>query len=122
MLNSVTIHGRMVRDPDLRTTQSGKSVCAFCVANDTGYGERKTAHFLDCVAWEKTAELLCSYFAKGQEVLLRGQLQTREYEDREGKKRKATEIVVREVDFCGPGPGKRQEEQENYEIDDDLPF
>lgn len=131
MINVVTLHGRLTRDPELRTTNSGKSVCGFTIANDTGFGDRKSTHFIDCVAWEKTAEFLCNYFGKGQEVLVQGSLQTREYADKQGGKRKAAEVVVREVDFCGPkgqggSGGSEPQAQEGamqfYDSDEDLPF
>lgn len=131
MLNHVTLHGRLVRDPELRTTNSGKSVCSFTLANDTGFGDRKASHFIDCVAWEKTAEFLCSYFAKGQEVLVSGSLQAREYTGKQGGRRKAVEVVVREADFCGPkgqgatgstAPKAQAEPPQFYDSDEDLPF
>lgn len=101
MINLAMIHGRITADPELRRIQSGKAVCGFCVAVDTGYGEKKQAQFIDCVAWEKTAEFLCKYFTKGQEIAVTGQLQTRTWEDKRGGKHKATELLARELDFCG---------------------
>lgn len=131
MINVVTLHGRLVRDPELRTTNSGKSVCGFTIANETGFGDRKNTHYIDCVAWERTAEFLCNYFAKGQEILVSGSLQTREYTDKQGGKRKAVEVVVREADFCGPkgqgstgstSPKPQEESMQFYDSDEDLPF
>ena len=104
MLNVVAIIGRMVKDPELKSTNSGKSVCSFRIANDSGYkdasGQSQT-NWLDVTAWGKTAEFVCKYFPKGALIAIDGRLQTRQYQDKNGKNRTAVEIVVQNVSFCG---------------------
>lgn len=138
-MNKVIISGRTTADIELKATQTGKSVATFTVAVDTGYGENKQTAFLDVIAWEKMAELVSQYVHKGNKVLICGRLQTRTWEDKDGKKRKATEIVANEIEFIeakkdGAAPaaeprGKEEakpnwkEEAEKYiENDEDLPF
>lgn len=104
MLNVVAIIGRMVKDPELKTTNSGKSVCSFRIANDFGYkdasGQSQT-NWLDVTAWGKTAEFVCKYFPKGSPIAIDGRLQTRSYQDKNGQNRTAVEIVANNVNFCG---------------------
>lgn len=105
MLNVAVIMGRLVAAPELRTTPSGISVCSFRVAVDRSYssrdgGERQT-DFIDVVAWRNTAEFVCKYFQKGQMIAVNGRIQTRNYEDKQGNKRTAVEIVADNVNFCG---------------------
>lgn len=104
MLNVVAIIGRMVKDPELKTTNSGKSVCSFRIANDSGYkdasGQSQT-NWLDVTAWGRTAEFVCKYFPKGALIAIDGRLQTRQYQDKNGQNRTATEIVAQNVNFCG---------------------
>lgn len=105
MLNVAVIMGRLVATPELRTTPSGVSVCSFRVAVDRSYssrdgGERQT-DFIDVVAWRNTAEFVCRYFQKGQMIAVNGRIQTRNYEDKQGNKRTAVEIVADNVNFCG---------------------
>ena len=95
--------GRLVADVELRSTNSGKSVCAFTVAINRR-GKDAGTDWVDCVAWEKTAEFISKHFNKGQQIAITGRLQTRSYEDKNGGKRKAVEVVVEEVDFCGSKP------------------
>ncbi|MCR5149755.1 MAG: single-stranded DNA-binding protein [Clostridiales bacterium] len=105
MLNVVAIVGRLVADPEQRTTGSGVSVTSFTVAVDRSFvraGEERQADFIDVVAWRQTADFVCRYFRKGSWIAVNGSLQTRNYEDKNGNKRKATEIVADNVSFCGP--------------------
>lgn len=104
MLNSVILMGRLVADPELRTTTTGKSVATFRIAVDRGYSKNaaeRTADFITIVAWEQTANFVCRYFAKGSMIAVQGSIQTRNYEDKTGAKRTAVEVVAREVSFCG---------------------
>ncbi len=104
MVNCSVIMGRLVADPELRTTGSGISVTSFTVAVDRGYvrqGEERQADFIDIVAWRQTAEFVCKYFRKGSMIAVQGSIQTRMYEDKNGSKRKAVEIVADNVSFCG---------------------
>lgn len=105
MINNVVLMGRLVADPELRTTTTGKSVCSFRIAVDRSYsrnGEERTADFISIVTWESTANFVSRYFRKGSMIALQGQIQTRQYEDKTtGAKRTAFEVVAREVSFCG---------------------
>lgn len=103
MINNVVLMGRMVADPEIRTTSTGKSVANFRIAVDRAYskGNDKQADFITIVAWEKTADFISRYFNKGSMIALRGEIQTRNYEDSSGNKRTATEVLAREVSFCG---------------------
>lgn len=94
--NKVILGGRMARDPEMKETQSGKKVTSFCVAVSR---QKEGADFLNCTAWDKTAEFVNSYFHKGSSILVEGAIQTREYTDKEGKKRTATEILVHNAHF-----------------------
>lgn len=98
MINNVVITGRLTRDAELRTTQNGKSVVSFTVANDTGFGDYKRTNFINVVAWGKTAEFVANYFKKGSAIGICGQVQTRDYE-KDGHKVYVTEIVATEVHF-----------------------
>ena len=99
-LNVVCMMGRLCADPVLRSTASGKEVASFRIAVDRGRKDGG-ADFFECVAWEKRADFVCRHFAKGSMIGLTGRLTTRQYEDKDGNKRNATEIVVSEVSFCG---------------------
>ena len=104
MLNCVTLMGRLVADPELRTTTTGKSVCTFRIAVDRSFvkaGEQRQADFITIVAWESTANFVTRYFTKGSMIAIQGSIQTRQYEDNSGNKRTAFEVVAREVSFCG---------------------
>ena len=140
MLNVVAIIGRMVKDPELKTTNSGKSVCSFRIANDSGYkdasGQNQT-NWLDVTAWGKTAEFVCKYFPKGALIAIDGRLQSRNYQDKSGNNRNAVEVVVNNVSFAGnkepaqsqnvanravSAPVAANNEYEPIEDDGDLPF
>lgn len=104
MLNSIIIMGRLTADPELRTTSSGLSVSSFTVAVDRGYvkpGEEKKTDFIPVVAWRSTADFVSKYFRKGSMIAVQGSLQTRNYEDKNGNKRTAFEIIADQVSFCG---------------------
>lgn len=116
MINSIIIMGRLTADPELRTTQSGLSVTSFTVAVDRRYakqGEEKQTDFINCVAWRNTAEFVTRYFRKGQMIAVQGSLQMRNYEDSQGNKRTAYEILADSVSFCGSKneKGRYQTEQ-----------
>lgn len=104
MLNCAAIMGRLVSDPELRTTGTGVQVCSFTVAVDRSFvkaGEERQADFIDVVAWRSTADFVCKYFHKGSMIAVDGSIQTRNYEDKNGTKRKSTEIIANNVNFCG---------------------
>ena len=108
-LNVVAIMGRLAADPQMRQTQSGKSVASFRVAVDRGRkdanGQNQT-DWLDVVAWDKTADFVSRYFPKGSMIAVTGRLQSRNYQDKNGNNRTAIEIVANQVSFCGE---KKQE-------------
>lgn len=104
MLNCAIVMGRLTADPEIRTTTSGVSVTSFTVAVDRRFvrqGEERQADFIDVTAWRQTAEFVCKYFRKGSMIAVQGTIQTSNYEDKNGNKRKRTEIVADEVSFCG---------------------
>ncbi len=115
MLNHIVIMGRMVRDPELRTTQSGISVCSFTLACDRDFkskdGGEKETDFIDCVAWRSTAEFVCKYFAKGRMMAVEGRLQLRDWVDKEKNKRRSAEIQVSSAYFAD-SKAKEQEPPE----------
>lgn len=131
MINNVTLIGRLCSDVELRTTNSGKSVANFRVAVDRSYskGDNKQTDFITIVAWESTADFISKYFSKGSMIALRGEIQTRSYEDSNGNKRVAVEVLAKEVSFCG---GKNEANQaptqmsapdfEEIGDDEELPF
>lgn len=103
MINNVILMGRICSDVDLRTTNSGKSVANFRIAVDRSYSKNgnKETDFITIVVWENTADFVSKYFSKGSMIALRGEIQTRNYEDNSGNKRTAFEVLAREVSFCG---------------------
>ena len=138
MLNNVVLMGRLTADAELKQTQNGVSVLSFSLAVDRDYtqqGQEKQVDFINIVAWRLTAEFISKYFTKGQMMALKGAIQTRSYEDKQGNKRIAFEVVVDKVYFCG-SKNNNQKSQSNKtdgfddfdgfeEIgsnDDDLPF
>ena len=105
MLNVVAIMGRLVADPELRTTQQGTNVCSFRIACDRNFarqGEQRQADFIDIVAWRQQADFVCKYFQKGSLIAIEGSLQTRQYQDKNGNNRTAIEIVANNVNFAAP--------------------
>lgn len=112
-MNSVNITGRVTNDIELKTTQQGTSVCSFTVAVDKPAVKDKT-DFIDCVAWRQKAEFLSKYFAKGDGIEITGVLTTRNYEDKNGNKRKAVEVVCDQVSFP---KGKKKSDGDNSQQD-----
>ena len=111
MLNVVAIMGRLVADPELRTTPAGHSVCSFRIACDRSYaqqGQERQADFIDIVAWRQQADFVSRYFQKGSMIAIDGSLQTRNYQDKNGNNRTAVEVVANNISFAG---AKRQDGQ-----------
>lgn len=102
MVNRTILQGRLAADPELRSTQSGVAVASFRVCWSEKYKETETKLFLNCTAWRGTGELVSKYFHKGQEIVVEGQLQTREWVDKEGGKHSTVELTVDKAHFCGP--------------------
>ena len=108
MLNKIFLQGRLVADPELRHTQSGIAVASFRIAVDRDFKDRETgekkADFISIVAWRQTAEFVSRFFSKGRLAIVEGRLQVREYTDRDGNRRYATEVVADNIYF---GDSKR---------------
>ncbi len=149
MINVVVLMGRLVADPELKQTANGASVTSFRIAVDRNFANKETgerqADFITIVAWRQTAEFVCKYFRKGSMIAVEGSLQTRNYEDKDGNKRTAYEVVANNVSFTGSkaesGTAPRENvasfevpatafssgsngdfEVVNEQDDDDLPF
>lgn len=132
MVNRTILQGRLCADPEMRRTNNGTAVCGFRVAWSETIKDRETKLFLNCVAWQGTAELICKYWYKGKEILLEGNLSTREYDDRDGNRRSVTEMTVDRVHFCGKNEdaqgmpprtdGKSQFVEMEKDDMSDLPF
>ena len=109
MLNHITIMGRLTRDPELRRTGTGVAVASFTVAVDRDFGGReggeKETDFIDCVAWRQTGEFVSKYFTKGRMIVVSGRLQIRNWNDKDGNKRRSAEVVA---DNCYFGDSKRE--------------
>ena len=113
MLNTVMLMGRLTKDPEIRRTDSGKSVASFSVAVDRDFapeGQEKETDFLDCVAWKGTADFIGKYFQKGSMIIVQGRLQKRSWTDKEGNKRYTVEVVANQVWF---GESKKSQEGGN---------
>ena len=139
MINRVVLVGRITKDPELRKTQSGTSVVSFTIAcNRRVPSQGQDADFINCVAWNKTADFMTQYVKKGALLGLEGRIQTRSYDDRDGKRVYVTEVVADSVQFLESkksaesggneaytAPVMQNNECADYESDietDDLPF
>lgn len=121
-MNKAILMGRLARDPEIRTTQSGISVCNFTVACDRRSRAadgtyQNQADFIPCVAWRQQAEFVNRYFAKGDRILVVGSIQPRSWEDQQGQRRYTTEIIVDEVEFCESRKGARSNDQDDRHKD-----
>lgn len=110
MVNKVIIVGNLGKDPEVRSTQSGASVCSFPVAtseqwNDKQGNKQERTEWHNVVVWGKQAEACGQYIAKGRSVFVEGSIRTEEYE-KDGQKRYATKIIARDVRFLGGGSGQ----------------
>lgn len=104
MYNKVVLMGRITRDLELKTTPTGTPVLSFSLAVERSYvakGEERQTDFINCVAWRNTAEFISRFFAKGALILVGGELQTRQYQDKDGKNHTVTEVVVSSSRFTG---------------------
>ena len=121
MLNIVCLMGRICNDLELKQTSSGLSVTSFRIACDRSYckaGQERQTDWIDCVAWRNTAEHVCKWFKKGQLIAVQGELQTRNYTDRDGNKRKATEVVVSQAHFA---ESKKESNNNTYQKPKEQP-
>ena len=104
MLNNIILQGRLVRDPELRTTQSGKSVASFTIAVERDFapqGQEKETDFIPCTAWAGTADFVNKYFSKGSMLTVKGSLHIQNFTDRDGNKRTSPNVNVENVYFSG---------------------
>ena len=105
MLNHIVLMGRLTRDPELRQTGSGIAVASFALAVDRDFapkdGGEREVDFVDCVAWRHTGEFVSKYFQKGSMAVVSGRLQIRDWNDKEGNKRRSAEVVAENVYFGG---------------------
>ena len=136
MLNTVVLMGRLTDEPNIKSLDSDKKVMKFCLAverSQTSKNEERKTDFIDCIAWEKTAEFISKYFQKGDAVIVEGRIETRQYEDKQGNKRKSIYVLVNNVNFCALKKGENNQSQEkpqksrennsnNWLNDEDLPF
>ena len=121
-MNKVILVGRLVAEPTLRYTESGNAVTSFTLAVERPFasqnGEKK-ADFIDIVTWRKLAEVCANHLSKGRLVAVEGRLQIRSYEDQNGIRRKASEIVAETVRFLDWGSDRQNVSDEDF---DDVPF
>ena len=137
MINKVILMGRLTRDPEMRHTNSGTPVTTFSIAIDNGYGDNKRTDFVNCLAWNKTAEFVTKYFTKGKMIIVIGRISTRSWETQDGKRAYATEVVANEVTFGESKTSPQlntpqtaaqppmQDDDDDFtplDEDDDLPF
>ena len=126
MINKAILMGRLTRDPELRHTGTGTAVCSFSIAIDNGYGENRQTDFINCVAWNKTAEFVSNYFSKGKMIIVIGRISTRSWEGQDGKRNYATEVVASEVSFGESKSENSSAAKDDFTpldvIDDDLPW
>lgn len=104
MLNVICLMGRLTRDPELRHTPNGIATCTFTLAVERNFapaGSERKADFIDIVTWRQTAEFVCKHFHKGSLMAVNGSLQTRTYQDKNGNKRTAWEVVADNIHFAG---------------------
>lgn len=110
-MNKFIIMGRITRDLELKTTQSGVPVCQFCVAVDRNYqkkGEERKADFFNVVAWRDKAEFVYKYFGKGKMILIEGEMQTRQYTDKNGNPATWYEVIADNIYFTGEKTARQE--------------
>lgn len=142
MINTVALTGRLTYEPELKVTTSGVSVIRFQMAVDRNYqaqGQERQADFIDCIAWRQTAEFISRYFHKGDMIGIEGSIQTSNFTDKDGNKRKSVDVVANNVSFCGSkqqsnsnsnlnvapptyASADNSDFEEIVDEDDDLPF
>lgn len=127
-MNSIVLLGRLTKDADIRSTQSGKVVASFTLAVDRPYTQngKKEADFIACQIWGKSAEILGKSVHKGQRVLLEGRLQIRQYTDKNGNKRTAAEVVADRFEFIErkeqTAPQSMEDFGQQMPFDEEIPF
>lgn len=130
-MNKAIIIGRLAADPELKQTGNGIAVTSFTVAVDRPYQKDKerVTDWLECVAWRGTAEFICKHFSKGDSIIVEGSVQTRSWEDKNGQKRKAVEIIADNVEFAPKVKVEQKtahecvaDDVEEFEEVEDLPW
>ncbi|WP_046352691.1 single-stranded DNA-binding protein [Janthinobacterium sp. B9-8] len=132
-MNKITITGRLGRDSELRALPNGDPVLSFAVADDVGFGEKKHTQWFSCALFGKRAQALAAYLKKGQQIVVFGSLDLREWNDKEGQKRTTPEVRVDEVVLgsrpestkpaAAPSPTPAPSEQNSFsDFEDDIPF
>ncbi len=125
MLNKILLLGRLVADPELRYTATGKAVAQFTLAVDrpfAGQDGKKEADFIPVILWGKTAEAAANYSFKGQRLLVEGRLQIRSYEAKDGSKRWATEVIGNSIEFIEKKESSSFDAMGTQVLDEELPF
>lgn len=125
MLNKILLLGRLVADPELRYTATGKAVAQFTLAVDrpfAGQDGKKEADFIPVILWGKTAEAAANYSFKGQRLLVEGRLQIRSYEAKDGSKRWATEVIGNSIEFIEKKESSGFDAMGTQVLDEELPF
>ena len=117
-MNKVVLTGNLTKEPELRRTQSGKSVVRMNIAVNQGYGDKQTTDFFNLIAWEKTAEVCDKFLNKGSKILVEGRLRNNNYE-KDGVKHYAVDVIVDTVEFMD---SKKKAVNENTDTEDDIPF
>ena len=132
-MNRIILLGRLVKDPDVKVTTSGKTVCTFTLAVDrpfSGKDGKREADFINIQTWNKTAELIGNYVSKGQRLLVDGRLQIRSYDGKDGQKHYVTEVIADRVEFIERKEKSAQkaesEAMEGFgsevQFDEEIPF
>lgn len=127
-MNNIVLLGRLTKDADIRSTQSGKVVASFTLAVDRPYTQngKKEADFIACQIWGKSAEVFGKSVHKGQRVLLEGRLQLRQYTDKNGNKRTAAEVVTDRFEFIKrkeqTAPQSMEDFGQQMPFDEEIPF
>ena len=133
-MNQVILIGRLTKDPELRATASDISVCSFTIAVDRRFKTegQPAVDFINVIAWRQQAEFVAKYFNKGNRITLSGSIQARSWEDRDGNKRYATEVIADNVEFCEKKSDNPQHETKDagyndggfftLDDEDDIPF
>ncbi len=140
MFNKTILMGRICNDLELKTTPNGTSVLSFRIAVDRAYqtkGEERKTDFFYVVAWRSTAEFIAKYFSKGRMILVEGELQTRQYQDKNGVTQRIVELIAQSVTFTGEAKKEQQapeaktavsnssvtvQDNGNPDYDDEYPF
>lgn len=118
-MNIAMLNGNLTRDPELKSTQNGKQVCSFSIAINEG---KDKTEFVNCVAWEKTAELIGQVAKKGDRMCVSGRIQTRKWTDQQGQDRYATEVIVNQFDFPPKRSDQPAQQAQGSAFEDDIPF